>query len=155
MPASTQGGRSSPAWAMLAQLIGLTPRTMLLLDYLAEERIAEAMRRGDFDRLGGAGRPLELDDDPLIPEELRIAYRILKNSGYLPPELERLSEIRKLEAMLTEVADEGTQRRALLRLALLRERLEKGGVGLRLEDRYHHEVLGKLSGAKSAPPDRR
>jgi Domain of unknown function (DUF1992) len=122
---------------------------MLLLDYLAEERINEAMRRGEFDRLEGAGRPLELDHDPLIPEELRIAYRILKNAGYLPPELERLCEIRKLEAMLTQVADEGTHRRARLRLAVLRQRLETGGSVLRLEDRYHQEVLGKLDGEET------
>jgi Domain of unknown function (DUF1992) len=123
---------------------------MLLLDYLAEERITEALRQGQFDRLEGAGKPLELDDDPLIPEELRIAHRILKNAGYLPPELERLREIRSLEAMLTELVDEGTHRRAQLRLALLRERLENGGGGLRPEDRYYREVLRKLDGEEPA-----
>ena len=30
---------------------------------IAENRIREAMQRGEFDRLEGAGRPLELDTD--------------------------------------------------------------------------------------------
>ena len=50
--------------------------------YLAERKIEEAIERGEFDDLPGAGRPLDLDDlDPLLPEELRMAYRILKNAG--------------------------------------------------------------------------
>jgi hypothetical protein len=53
---------------------------MDLLDPLAESRIAEAMARGDFDDVPGAGRPLELADDTLAPRELRGAYRILKNA---------------------------------------------------------------------------
>ena len=61
---------------------------MLTLDLLAEQRIREAQERGEFDNLPGAGAPLALDDDALVPEELRAAYRILKNAGYVPPELE-------------------------------------------------------------------
>src|SRR5688572_32819466 len=53
-----------------------------MLDFIAEQRIAEAIANGDFDDLPGSGKPLELDDDALIPEELRLAYRILKNAGY-------------------------------------------------------------------------
>ena len=33
---------------------------------------------------------MELDDDSLLPEELRLAYRILKNAGFVPPEIESL-----------------------------------------------------------------
>jgi len=59
----------------------------MALLYLAERRIEEAIARGKFDDLPGAGRPLELDDiDPLLPEELRLAYRILKNAGFAPAE---------------------------------------------------------------------
>ncbi len=57
-------------------------RAVTALLYLAERRIAEAIERGEFDDLPGVGRPLDLDDvDPLLPEELRMAYRILKNAG--------------------------------------------------------------------------
>jgi len=46
-----------------------------MLDFLAEKKIQEAMACGEFDDLPGAGRPLDLDDDALVPEELRLAKR--------------------------------------------------------------------------------
>ena len=58
-------------------------RAVTALLYLAERKIEEAIARGEFDNLPGAGRPLDLDDeDPLWPEEVRMARRILKNAGY-------------------------------------------------------------------------
>jgi len=51
---------------------------------VAEERILDAIYRGDFDNLRGAGKPLELDDDLLVPPELRVANRVLKNAGLVP-----------------------------------------------------------------------
>lgn len=54
---------------------------MLALEYLAEKKIAEAEARGEFDDLPGAGLPLELDDDALVPEEMRMADRVLRNAG--------------------------------------------------------------------------
>jgi hypothetical protein len=67
---------------------------MLALDFLAERRIAEAVSRGEFDHLPGAGRPLDLEEDPLVPEEMRVAYRILKNAGYVPEEVRTPAERR-------------------------------------------------------------
>ncbi|MEC5400011.1 DnaJ family domain-containing protein [Uliginosibacterium sp. H1] len=61
---------------------------MLLLDVLAEQRITQALEAGAFDNLPGAGQPLpEEDDMSLVPAEQRMAWRILKNAGYIPPEL--------------------------------------------------------------------
>lgn len=60
---------------------------MLLFDMLAEKRIEQARDAGAFDNLPGAGKPLPEEDLCLIPEEERVAYRILKNAGYMPPEL--------------------------------------------------------------------
>ena len=59
-----------------------------MFDLIAELKIAEAIANGDLDNLPGEGRPLELDDNSLVPEELRLAYRILKNAGFVPPEVE-------------------------------------------------------------------
>ena len=91
------------------------------LDALVERRIEAAIARGEFDDLPGAGRPLALDDDPLLPAELRIAYRILKNAGYVPPELEQVAEVNRLLGAIAraELSDEarasGSRRlRALL-----------------------------------------
>jgi DnaJ-like protein len=73
---------------------------MLALEWLAEKRIEDAVARGEFDDLPGAGRPLELDDDALVPEELRMAHRILKNANVpLPETYTRTSLVRaNLEA---------------------------------------------------------
>jgi len=96
---------------------------MLLFDLLAEQRIQEAIARGELDDLPGAGRPLALDDDRLVPEDLRVVYRILKNAGYLPPEVETLHEIAELERLACEGEPEARSR-AVRKLALLRTRIE-------------------------------
>ena len=46
------------------------------LDAIAEAKIAAAIEAGELANLPGAGKPLDLDDDPLVPEHLRAAYRI-------------------------------------------------------------------------------
>jgi Domain of unknown function (DUF1992) len=65
-----------------------------MFDLIAERRIAEAIARGELEGLPGEGRPLELDDDALVPEELRAAHRILKNAGIAPPEVKKLGLMR-------------------------------------------------------------
>ena len=86
---------------------------MIALDALAEERIREALERGEFEDLPGAGRPLDLEDDALVPEELRAAYRLLRNAGFVPTELEASRELRDVEALL-KAATGGAERAALL-----------------------------------------
>jgi hypothetical protein len=46
--------------------------------------------------------PSELNDDALVPEELRAAYRLLKNAGFVPPELEPHREIRDIKQLLRD-----------------------------------------------------
>lgn len=73
---------------------------------IAEQRIREAQERGEFDDLPGRGQPLKLEDDSNVPEDLRLAYKILKNADCLPPELEAKKEIRQMEDLLENVPDE-------------------------------------------------
>lgn len=73
---------------------------------IVEKRIKEAQKKGDFDDLPGHGEPLEYKDDRHIPEDLRLAYKILKNANCLPPEVEEKKEIRQMEDMLVNVPDE-------------------------------------------------
>lgn len=102
---------------------------ILLLDFFAEQKIVEAIARGELSNLPGEGRPLELNDDRLVPEDLRVAYRILRNAGFVPPQVECLAEIGELERML-ESAPEGQARATALRkLQVLRMRLEQTGHG--------------------------
>ncbi len=55
---------------------------------IAEERIKEAERRGEFQNFPGKGKPLPPDELEGVPEELRISYRLLKNAGVLPEEMQ-------------------------------------------------------------------
>jgi hypothetical protein len=83
-----------------------------LFQRLAEQRILEAQRKGEFDDLPGKGKPLELEDLSWVPDELRIGYIVLKNAHVLPPEAELLKDIHILEDLLKHVEDEG-ERKAL------------------------------------------
>jgi hypothetical protein len=100
---------------------------MTLLDRLVDQRIEAAIAAGELDNLPGAGKPLSLDDDALVPEELRVAYRILKNAGFLPPEVEARREAASVVALLRHAADDESRRHALARLALIEARLEVQG----------------------------
>jgi DnaJ-like protein len=104
-----------------------------VLDALAEARIEEAMREGAFDDLPGMGRPLTLDDDRLVPEHLRAAYRILRNAGFVPPEVEARRERARLATLLATLDDDAARRRALAKLALVEAALQASGLTLRVE----------------------
>ena len=95
---------------------------MLALEIIAERRLEEAIERGEFDDLPGAGQPLDLDDlDPSLPEDLRLAYRILKNAGLSGADM---------------AAEETAERaRARKKLAILEKRIEA---------RYYELALAKL-----------
>ena len=73
---------------------------------IVEQRIREAQENGEFDNLPGQGEPLNLEDDSHIPEDLRLAYKILKNADCLPPELEGKKEIRQMKDMMENIPDE-------------------------------------------------
>lgn len=73
---------------------------MKLLDALVEQRIAAAAARGELNDLPGSGQPQTFDDDLLVPEEVRVANRILKNAGFVPPAVEQLRALRDIEDAL-------------------------------------------------------
>jgi len=125
---------------------------MNALDGLAERRIREAQENGEFDGLPGTGAPLEFDDDALVPEELRAAYRLLKNAGFVPPELEAHREIRELEQVLRAVEDDAERSHLLARINFLLTRSAAGkhGGGLRVESAYFEKLAASLERRRSA-----
>ena len=119
---------------------------MNAFDALAESRIREAQEAGEFDDLPGAGAPLALDDDALVPEELRAAYRLLKNAGFVPPELEVHGEIRQLEQLLRTVEDAAERSSLISRINFL---LSRGAMGrrrgnLQVEEAYYEKIAAAL-----------
>jgi hypothetical protein len=74
---------------------------------IVEERIRRAQECGEFDALSGAGQPLEFEPDGHIAEDLRLAYKILKNAECLPPEVELRKDIEKTEDLLAAMRPGG------------------------------------------------
>ena len=74
-----------------------------MLAWLAEQRIREAQRRGDFNHLPGAHRPLPPDAlDSLVPAHLRMAMRVIYNAGGLPSDIILRRDLATLEARISE-----------------------------------------------------
>lgn len=116
---------------------------------LVERRLEEAAANGELSGLPGEGRPLELDDDAMVPPELRVAYRIVRNAGFVPPELSAIAEVqtligaiergegepgsRRLQALLVQLESSGRQLTATRAWhdyqAALRRRLDREGSG--------------------------
>jgi hypothetical protein len=116
------------------------------LDAVIEQRIRDAAARGEFDGLPGQGQPLDLDDDRMIPEDLRVAYRILKNSGYVPPEMQTFKEIAELER-LVQTLSSGEERTAALkklRLLTMQVNTNRGG-NLQLEADHSDLFVASLN----------
>lgn len=51
---------------------------------VAGEQIEKAMQEGEFDNLRGEGKPFNFDDEKGVPEEWRLAYRIMKDNDITP-----------------------------------------------------------------------
>ena len=73
---------------------------------IAERRIEEAIKDGKLDHPDWHNRPLPKEDPAMVPDDLKMAYKILKNSGFLPPEIEARKEINRLEELIASTEDE-------------------------------------------------
>lgn len=85
---------------------------------IAEDRIRRAMEEGDFDSLAGSGKPLKLEDETWIPEDLRSCYRILKNAGCIPRELELRKEIMSLKDLIYTLDDDKERMKKIREMGL-------------------------------------
>jgi hypothetical protein len=81
---------------------------------IAERKIEEAIERGELDDLPLAGRRLP-PDLAGVPEELRLAYRLLKNANVLPEELQLKRRIHELRKELAREELPAHRRTALVR----------------------------------------
>lgn len=119
---------------------------MKLLDALVEQRINEAASRGDFKDLPGAGKPLEFNDDLLVPEEVRVVNRILKNAGFVPPAVEQLRALRGLQDELDKVTDPAARCRIQVKMLVLDMALEWLRGGCCVPHEYRRRIAERLSG---------
>lgn len=114
---------------------------------IAERRIQEAIDRGEFNNLPNAGKPLRLEDDTAIPAELRMAYRILGNAGYVPPEIDLLREISSLRQLIEHLDEDHERMRRVRELnfkLLTFNELRRRPLSLDTLPEYETRVLDKL-----------
>ncbi|MGM8448157.1 DUF1992 domain-containing protein [Enterobacter bugandensis] len=117
---------------------------MWLLNQWAERHIRDAQSKGDFDNLPGSGEPLELEDDSHIAPELRAGYRLLKNAGCLPPELEQRREAVELVDLLKGIRQDDPRHKELSRrLALIELKLRQAGMSTEFLHGEYGEILMK------------
>ena len=118
------------------------------IQYIAERRIEEAMQKGEFDNLPSQGRPLELEDLSNVPEELRMAYKILRNAGCLSPELEERKQISRVLDLLEQCEDEHERLSDMQKLRFLVDRSKmrfQRSIRLEEDDPYYEQILKRLS----------
>jgi hypothetical protein len=107
----------------------------LSLEKFIDEKIQEAMAKGEFDDLPGKGKPIDLSDYFATPEDRRIAYSVLKNASVLPEEGELLKEIETLKRRLADCRDQQMAAR-------LRKTLNESVLKLNLALERHKKRLG-------------
>jgi hypothetical protein len=121
---------------------------MDIFNKIAERRILEAIQNGEFDNIEGMGKPFAFEDDTFIPDDLRMAYRILKNAGCVPPEIELRNEIINLSALINNLDDDKKRLKKLrelnfkiLRFNIMRKR------PFNLEDfpQYESKIIDKFT----------
>ena len=72
---------------------------------LVDQKIREALEQGEFDNLAGAGRPIDLSENPYEDPDWRTAHRMLRNAGFAPAWIEERKDIdAELEAARISLA---------------------------------------------------
>ncbi len=114
---------------------------------VAEDHIQRAIKDGKFERLEGMGKPLPVDEAANIPPELRMAYRILKNAGYISSEAqEKVSEQAQTvstQDLFDDLSDEQIKYRQIRKLKVAATR---AGRDLTIDENseYYERIVGRM-----------
>ena len=87
---------------------------------LINAKIKEAEDHGAFDNLEGAGKPLDLSDDP----ENAMMVRILKENGATPEYVSLSRELARLRDELRETGDRTRRREIMQEMSMMDARIE-------------------------------
>lgn len=118
------------------------------LSFIAEQKIAQAMQERDFTTSKWKGKPLPMEDDRFVPDDLKMAYKILKNSGFLPPEVEERKEIKRLEDLIATSEDEHERLKQMKKLSVLLMKIDAQRptpVNLAQQDHYYQKVVERIT----------
>jgi hypothetical protein len=119
------------------------------LHIIAERKIEEFFQRdGGPDLSHWRNKPMPVEDLSNVPADLRMAYKVLKNAGYVPEEVAIHREIVRTEDLLAHCRDEQVKLRQLKKLSLLKCKLEaRLGRPLRIdgESAYFDRVVDRVT----------
>ncbi len=118
------------------------------LAFIAEQRISQAIEKGELKTDGWKNKPLKLDDDHLVPDDLKIAYKMLKNAGYVPPEIETRKEITRLEQLIAKTEDEHQRVQKMRKLSVLLMKVDKNRpspANISHDDEYYRKIVERTS----------
>ncbi len=121
---------------------------MEIFSKIAEQRIREAIENGEFADLRNAGRPIDFDDETWVPEDLRAAYRVLKNSGCIPPELELRKEVLNLRDLINTIDDDSERLKKIRELNFKLMKLgemRKSQLNIERFPEYEEKIYEKLT----------
>lgn len=118
---------------------------------IAEEKIQEAIRRGEMDHLPGTGKPLPPDDLENVPDELRVGFRMLKNAGMIPEEMQLRKDMVTLADLLIICRDDTERSRLQHELTAKKLRYQslmsdRGWLDSDAFTEYEHQIQQKLTG---------
>lgn len=120
-------------------------------DQIIEKRILAAQKKGEFEKLPGAGKPIVFENDSHISEDLRLAYKILKNANCVPPEIELKKEIRRTEELLENTEDVKEKYRILKKLNFIIMKintLRDTSVSFEVPQKYLEKISGRVETKK-------
>jgi len=114
---------------------------------IVEERIQSALRKGEFEHLPGKGLPLPEDSMSVVNNELRLAYKMLKNADCLPPELELKKEIQTTQSLLNHMTDTHEKYKAIKKLNFLIMKLNisrNQSPDLEMPQQYYDTLISRV-----------
>ncbi len=119
---------------------------------IVEQRIQDALKKGEFDNLPGSGKPLVFENDSNVSEELRLAYKILKNADCLPPEVELKKQINQTKELLSgmkETSDKYCLIKKLNFLIMKLNSIRNTPIMYEMPQQYEAKLIGRF-GSKPA-----
>lgn len=98
-------------------------RLRLLEDHIGQS-LQESQANGELASAPSYGKPLSFGDGyDETPDELKMPFKMLKDSGYAPPEVELMRQIAALQQQLDGAPDDASTRPQRQRLSEMRQQL--------------------------------
>ena len=115
---------------------------------IAEQKIREAIERGELDNLPFHGQRIVPEDLSGVPAPLRMGYKIMKNAGILPTEMQLKKDILTLQDLIYACEDDEEKRRMqkkmseqILRFNMIMEKRP----GASAQKQYHAQIMQRLA----------